>query len=358
MWKYCSFRRSYSLFLVSTVFFLMSCGEQENKKEAQIRPVQAIQVSDQKSFNNRSFPGKAKAEKEVNLSFNVGGTLVELPIKIGDKVNKNQLIAKLDQREFDARVQSARAEMLRDEQNYLRAKTLVGKGHISKSDYDLLQAKYAMSQANMDLAQKSLTDSTIEAPFAGEIADRYVENHQTVSKQQVIARLLDTTQIEMIIQIPENAISLIPYVKNIQVEFDSFPGHFIPAEVKEISSEASLDTRTYPVTLVMQQPKNIEILPGMAGKAKGTVEKGSYTANTLNIPLAALISKDNEGKSYVWIVDEKTMRVHKREVGLGGLGLSGVEITKGLNSGEWVVIAGVHSLDEGEQVTILKQGVK
>lgn len=358
MWKYGPFRRVSFLSLLGPLFLLMSCGEQENKKEVQIRPVQAIQVSDQKSFNNRSFPGKAKAAKEVNLSFNVGGTLIELPIKIGDKVNKNQLIAKLDQREFDAKVKSAKAEMLRDEQNYLRAKTLVGKGHISKSDYDLLQAKYAMSQANMDLAQKSLTDSTIEAPFAGEIADRYVENHQTVSKQQVIARLLDTTQIEMTIQIPENAISLIPYVKNIQVEFDSFPGHLIPAGIKEVSNEASLDTRTYPVTLVMQQPKSIEILPGMAGKAKGTVEKGAYTANTLNIPIAALISKGNEGKSYVWIVDEKTMRVHRREVGLGGLGLSGVEITKGLNPGEWVVIAGVHSLDEGEQVIILKQGVK
>lgn len=333
---------------------LISCGENGNKDSSiQPRAVKAIQLVNSKSFSGRSFPGKAKATQEVNLSFSEAGTLIELPIKIGDKVKKGALIAKLDPREFDARLKSAEAEVKRDEQNYLRAKELVGKGHISKSDYDLLQAKLSVTQANLDLAKKALADSIIKAPFDGQIADLYAENYQTISKQQTIARLLNISQIEMVIQIPENAISLIPYSKNIVVQFDAFPQHLIPAQIKEISNEASLDTRTYPVTLIMAQPKDIEILPGMAGKVKGTIESGNTAQNKISIPTSALFTMGADNKSYVWVIDTKTKQVHRRQVTIGELSATGVSIHSGLHTDEWIAIAGVHSLKEGETVTIL-----
>ena len=349
--------RSYYFFtLLMVIIGLLSCGESKNKNlSAQPRAVKAIQIGNSKSFNGRSFPGKAKATQEVNLSFNEGGTLIELPIKIGDKVKKGDLIAKLDPKELEFKLKSTEAEMLRDNQNYLRAKQLVGKGHISKADYDLLQAKLAVSQANMDLAKKALADSTITAPFDGQVADRFVENYQTVSKQQVIARLLDISQIEMVIQVPESAISIIPHAKNIVIEFDSFPNHLIPAKIKEISHEASTDTRTYPVTLIMQQPKDIEILPGMAGKVKGKIESVNKMQSKINIPLSALMTMGTDNKSYVWVIDANTQQVHKREVQISELTATGVSVLKGLNESEWVVTAGVHSLDEGEKVTILNQ---
>ncbi|MBI2785245.1 MAG: efflux RND transporter periplasmic adaptor subunit [Legionella longbeachae] len=317
--------------------------------------MKAIQIGNLKSFNARSFPGKAKATQEVNLSFNEGGTLIELPIKIGDKVKKGDLIAKLDPKEFEFKLKSAKAEMIRDQQNFSRAKELVGKGHISKADYDLLEARLAVSQANLDLAEKALKDSIITAPFDGQVSDRFVENFQTVSKQQVITRLLDISQIEMVIQIPESVISLIPNAKDIVVQFDSFPNHLIPAEIKEISHEASTDTRTYPVTLIMQQPKDIEVLPGMAGKVKGKIETGNNLQNKFNIPISALMTKCTDNKSYVWVIDSKTNEVHKREVLIGELTATGISILKGLSGSEWVVTAGIYSLEEGEKVTILNQ---
>lgn len=356
MLTHCSLRLRYFFILILVVILLPSCSEKEKKKSyvRQIRPVRAIQIISSIPFNNRSFPGKAKASQEVNLSFNVGGTLIAFPIKIGDKVKKGELIAKLDPREFDAKLNSAKAEVTRDQQNYLRAKSLVGKGHISKADYDLLKAKVAVSQANMDLAEKALTDSVIKAPFDGQIADSYVENYQTVSKQQAIARLLDISQIEMVIQIPENLISLVPRVKEITVQFDSFPNHPIPAQIKEVSHEASPDTRTYPLTLVMHQPKDIEILPGMAGKVKGKVDQANNTKDKLTIPASALMTKGEDNKSYVWVIDMNAHQVHKREVTIGELTTDGVSIISGLHADEWVVTAGVNSLEDGDEVSILK----
>lgn len=353
MRKFVSLRIGYLFAVVSTLG--VSCNSNQNiSKPIQIRPVKAIQVGNSNTFNGRAFPGRARAFQQVNLSFNVDGSLTELPVKIGDNVKKGSLIAKLDQREFEAKIQAAQAEFIRDQQNYLRAKALVGKGYISKADYDLLKAKLGVSQANKDLAEKALKDSVLLAPFDGKISNKYIENYQTISSKQNIIRLLDTSQIEMVIQIPEGLISYIPFAKNIVVRFDSFLNHAIPAQIKEISNEASHETRTYPVTLIMKQPKDIEILPGMAGKATGHVEQAKIQ-NKLTVPASAVLTMDSDRKTYLWIINPKTSQVNRREITIGELTSTGISIVKGLSEGEWVVTAGIHSLKEGEKVTILNE---
>ncbi|CEK10092.1 biotin/lipoyl-binding protein [Legionella hackeliae] len=108
-------------YLMLSTALLLSCGEKESKQSTEVaRPVKVIQIGNYKSFDSRAFPGRAKASQEVDLSFNVSGSLTELPIKVGDKVKKGDLIAKLDPREFDAKLKSAKAEATRDKQNYLR----------------------------------------------------------------------------------------------------------------------------------------------------------------------------------------------------------------------------------------------
>lgn len=347
--------RVYYLTFIIIIALVISCSQNKNHHlPNQARPVKAIQIGNSNEINGRAFPGRARAFQQVNLSFNVDGSLIELPVKIGDNVKKGSLIAKLDQREFEAKLQSAQAEFIRDQQNYLRAKELVGKGHISKADYDLLKAKLGVAKANKDIAEKTLKDSVLLAPFDGKISNLYVENYQTVSSKQNIARLLDTSQIEMVIQIPEGLISYIPFTKDIIVHFDPFPNQTISAQIKEISNEASPETRTYPVTLIMQQPKDIEILPGMAGNAKGHVEQ-TKIKNKFTVPASAVMTTDPEKKTYVWVINPKTQQVTQCEIIIGELTPTGISVIKGLHEGAWVVTAGIHSLKEGEKVIILNE---
>jgi RND family efflux transporter MFP subunit len=337
---------------------IVSCNQNQDKqKSTTARSVKAIQIGNLSGFNGRAFPGRARAFQQVNLSFNVNGSLVELPLKIGDPVKKGSLIAKLDPKEFETKLQAAQAEFERDQQNYSRAKALVEKGHISKSDFDLLKAKLGVSDANKGLAEKALKDSVLLAPFSGKISNLYVENFQTVSTKQNIARLLDTSQIEMVIQIPEGLISYMPFTNHIIVHFDPFPNQEIPATIKEISNEASPETRTYPVTLIMQQPKDIEILPGMAGKATGQVDQEKLLKK-LTIPSSAVMSTDSEQKTFVWIINPKTHQLSQRSITIGELTPTGISVIKGLQEGEWVVTAGIHGLKEGETVTILNQNAQ
>jgi RND family efflux transporter MFP subunit len=166
--------------------------------------------------------------------------------------------------------------------------------------------------------------------------------------------VLDPSRIEFVISVPESLISLTKYVEEITVTFDALPGIDIPARIKEVSKEASQATRTYPVTLLMGQPANAEILPGMAGEARIVSRLPEQSKHVgIEIPATAVFSGEDLEQSYVWIVDETSETLSRREVKIVGLSRAGTRVKAGLNPGEWIVIKGVHSVSEGEVVQIL-----
>lgn len=331
---------------------LGGCAEEPPPQGEIVRPVKAMKVADFADFSGRTFPGQAKATQEVDLAFDVAGTLAQRPVNIGDMVDEGALIAQLDQRRFLAELKAAEAQLTKDKANFERAEELVKKDFISKTQYDELEAKVAISEANLDLAQKALADSVIKAPFAGVIANLFVENYTAVKPKQPVARLLDATQIEFVINIPEQFISLASQVRDIRVRFDAFAELEIPAEIKEIGSEATQTTRTYPVTLIMDQPDGVQILPGMAGIATGGGVEGVGGGN-VEVPVTAVFSPEGSGESFVWVIDSESMTVSRRPVVVESLANTGVSLSKGLDVGEWIATAGVHYLEDGQQVRIL-----
>ena len=175
--------------------------------------------------------------------------------------------------------------------------------------------------------------------------------------QQQILRVVDTSRIEMTIDIPENLISFTPYVENVRVVFDAFPDVTIPAEIKEVGTEASETTRTFPVTVIMDQPRGGTILPGMAGKATGDVRQvpDAQGVAAVEIPVAATFNAGESDATAVWVIDDASNQVTRRDVQTGQLTDHGIQITDGLKPGEWIVVAGVNSVREGQQVRILGQ---
>jgi len=162
----------------------------------------------------------------------------------------------------------------------------------------------------------------------------------------------------MIIDIPESKISLVPYAEKITVVFDAFPDHQISAAVKEIATEASSTTRTYSVTLIMEQPKEFKILPGMSGKATGQASDKAPNkiakSKGIQVPVSAVYSPANDEKSYVWVINEESGRVRSQAVSLGKIASTGLVITDGLKVGDWVATAGVHFIREGLKVRIMQ----
>jgi len=191
------------------------------------------------------------------------------------------------------------------------------------------------------------------------VVEKFVEQFEDVQAKQAVIRVLDNSSIEFTVQVPETLMEHIDIVKTLGafVVFDTYPEAEVPARVKEVGKEASKTTRTYPVTLIMDQPDNFKILPGMAGKAKGDKAATAKIAGDVGmvgfeIPITAVFSDDAE-KTFVWVLDQNSNQVSKREVTLINLTEVGAMVT-GLETGETIATAGANLLVEGQQVRILE----
>ncbi len=350
---------------------LQGCGKDETAATREvIRPVRAVKVGDATQLTQRSFPGRAKATQELELSFRVSGPLITRPVNVGDEVKQGDVVARIDPRDYEVKVanvegqlEEAQAASRRAESEYERELRILQRdpGATSETaverkreERDRSKANVKSLEASLDAAKDQLDYTYLKAPFNGTVVATYVENFEDVRPKQPVLRLVDTSRIEMIVNIPENLISLSPYVKEVDVSFDAFPGREIRATIKEIGTEASQTTRTYPVTLIMDQPEDIKILPGMAGKTlRAEIDTPEGILQTgLKIPITATFSQGEIDKTYVWVIDEQAKTVSRREIKTAELTDQGIKVVEGLKSGEWIATAGVNYLREGQQVMI------
>ncbi len=275
--------------------------------------------------------------------------------------------------------QSAREEW---EQQYARYKDLFEQGAVAKADLDQVRTAYAEAkskvrdlemelqkalmgarkediramearisslQARLDEARTSLEDTRLEAPFPGYIADKYVQDHENVSRGQPIVKLQDLSLLEVVFGLPEQFVIQKDRIKEIHCLLDSYPGLPFPARIKEISPHASPETMSYAATAVLAVPEEVKVLPSMAAQVHIGFSPPETHEEHVSVPQSALYSRDGE-ISRVWVLDTDTSRVQSRQVRTGDLTSRGVQVLSGLKPGEWIVTAGAPFLEEGQKV--------
>ncbi len=341
------------LLLLAFSLLLNGCkGEEEAALPDPIKPVKLFKVQAAQEKLEINLPGRVRAAKRSELSFKVSGPLEELPIDEGQVVKKGDLIAQIQKRDFETAITEARARELEAEQQYNRYKELYSKRQVSKADFDRYRASRDVARAQLEDAQNALKDTTLIAPFDGVIARRYVENFQKVTAKEPIVFLQLIDQIEILIDVPELMMAQMRERKNVEIsaEFDAAAGNRYPLEVKEFSTDADPATQTYQVVLVMDQPEEASILPGMTAKVTAKAEEGAAGDVNIIVPAIAVLN-DADGKNYVWVFNPEGKTVSKTPVELGKLeGSENALVTGGLEGGEEIVMAGVTKLQDGMEV--------
>lgn len=362
--------------LLIALLFLVSCKTETATSPE--RPVKAIQVSESSKFENElTFPGTLRAFRRADLSFRVDGTVIMRDITVGYRAKKEEVLIRLDPREYEialkkaqGKVESTKAQLDFADRDYQRMRGIFERdpGAISESlldrkkeTFNQLKAEFTVAESDHDKAEDDLSYTVLRAPFDGIIAAIYVENHEQVRAKQPVLRFLDTAEREMEINIPERYIDF--FLKgeeklNFDISLDAFPNTRFTAKVKEIGTEASTSTQTYPVTLSLQEiPPDTSLLAGMSGRAilKQQSEKKEIF---FQIPKSAIFTGDGE-KTFVWIVDPKTETIHKKGVSLDPSNRKDIAVVKeGLQVGDWVVTAGTSFLNEGQKVKLVSEQTK
>jgi RND family efflux transporter MFP subunit len=344
--------------IITLVFLstLIASGcKQEAKQEDLVRPVKIYKVTEPEKFSQRSFPGRVEASEKADLAFLVGGKIIEFPVKKGDKVKQGQLIAKLDPKDFEIALKEASSKVELAKVQLDRSAELLKQGYAPQSRYDKDKTDYDVAIANRDTAQQNMNYSELRAPFEGEIAERYVENFQTVRIKEPVVALHNRDSIDIIVQVPESLAIRANKVQNpdIEAEFDSAPEKRYPVRLKEMSSKPDPSTQTYRVTLNMLAPKDLNVLPGMTAtiflklKATSSGPEGAY-----KLPITAVFA-DDQKNSYVWVIDPTTNVIKKQPVTVDAIDKETVLVTGGLKPGMEIVAAGAKVLREGMKVSPL-----
>jgi len=346
------------LFLILAPLLLAAgCGKKDKAEPAEVvRPVKTAVVQGF-AEGEQTFPGMVDAGNKLLVSFRVSGRIIELPVRKGEAVEKGQLIARLDPRDYEISVEATKADFQRTEADFQRYKRLYETDAVPLADLDQRRSERDVAKARLDEAEKNLGYTYLRAPFSGMIGNRYVENHMDVKSQEEIVDLNDTTTVEVKINVAENLVALMKQFEDeldlkVYAEFDAAPGRRFALRIKEIAARADPQTQTFQVTFAMPQPGNLTLLPGMTALVRLVVniKPGASIDIPISVPAIAVVTS-SDGDKVVWVVNTDDMTVHTRKVTVGSLrGTYVIEILEGLEGGERVVIAGLAQLSEGMKV--------
>jgi RND family efflux transporter MFP subunit len=359
--------------LTLTTLSLVACNrtEQQPQQAPIVRPVKLLSVGGLTGDATRKYPGAVLATDRVDLSFQVPGNLINLAVREGQRVNKGDLIAQLEPKDFAANLLNAEGTLakakaavgfaIEEYQRYLNIQAK-DRGAVSESTVSLkrkgvevAKADLQSAQAMVHTAKNQLGYTQLRAPFAGVVAQRFVENFQEVQARARIISLQNMKDLDIAVDVPEIMMTPIRNTKpRFFAEFAAAPDRQFDLKIKEIAMQADPQTQTFRLVLTMPAPTGIRVLAGMTTNVGVDIRDVFDKSSSIFIPVAALWA-DAAGKKMVWLVDTKTMVVHQQAVDTGGLsGADSIHVESGLKADDTIAISGVSSLHEGQVVRAME----
>jgi RND family efflux transporter MFP subunit len=354
--------RKLRLLLIAVPLTLAACSEQKTA-EAPVRPVKAYVVQAPLSERTLTYSGVIAPRIESQLGFRVSGKIVERFVNTGDRVSAGQKIARLDEKDIQLAENSARATVgaaktragvAKDALD--RASYLLPKGFIAKAVFDQRQLEFDAAQSALDSAQDQLNQAINATSYALLTADKdgvvtsvRAEPGQVVAAGQTVITLAQANDIEVSVAVPENEIARLKTGDPARISLWSASETGGQGRIREIAGAADAGTRTYAVRVAINKPAADMRL----GMTTAVTFKVRETAPLVTLPLTAFT--EESGKTVVYVADQDSQTVRRREVLPEGVTEDGVRVKSGIAPGEIVVTAGVQFLKDGMKVRLAKE---
>jgi len=347
--------------------FLMQCSDTPAEVAEPVRPVKTLVVYSGSHTDSTIFSGLTVAGSEVNLSFRVGGTLIERPVSVGTQVKKGDLIAKIDDKDARTNLQkirlslgSSRIQKETAQSNFNRVRELYENNSVSLNEYDAAKEKLAITKAKLDadmsaleLGKREVGYYTLLAPMDGIITSTEFSTNENIQPGAVLAVLQTGNDMDVEVGIPDRIINRIHQSQTAELHVPGVENKVFTGEVIKISYSADTQTSTYLVTVEILNPSE-DLRPGMAVEVVFLLPP-SPEGDYLTIPPNS-VGQDPDG-NFVFVLNREEDdfgTVSKRKVETGGLKGDGILIISGLDDGDEVVTAGLSFLHDGKKIRVLK----
>ena len=264
-----AFRRAASGAVLGTVLAFAACGEAPTP-HAEIRPVRTTVVEPGPIDDDRKAVGEIRPRQESDIGFQVGGKLISRAVDVGNSVKTGDLLARLDEQDFQNRLRSAQSDvasadavLIEAQATEARQQDLLAKGVTTVANYDAAvknrrsaAAQLEATKAALDLAQDQLAYTQLKADFDGIVTAVSAEPGQVVGAGQIVVKLARPDQVDAVFNVAEAAFRDRQAGEKpaVVVSLLSSPSITTDGVVREVSPVADPTTRTYQVKVTLENP--------------------------------------------------------------------------------------------------------
>ncbi|MDV6316801.1 efflux RND transporter periplasmic adaptor subunit [Idiomarina sp. HP20-50] len=332
--------------LIAAAIYLFGFPPEEKMDEGKEQTVPvAIQTAQISEFRDTiEALGTAMADETVRITAQTQDVVEKIYFESGDLVEEGQLLAELNARKEVARVQQIKFSLEEAKRQLERLEKLRRGNAASQQQFDEQQVRVNGLQADLEVAEATLREMKIYAPFTGRVGIRQISAGALVSPGDVFTTLDDIKPIKVDFSVPERYFASIAVDQEVITRSRAYPGELFVGRI------SSIDSRIDPVTRSVQVRAKIDnnderLRPGMLLQI--TLLRSIDDA--LLLPEKALIPIQNRQYVYVLTPDN---RARQKEVTIGRRKPGIVEITDGIKPGEKVIIEGIVRLRDGVPVSV------
>jgi RND family efflux transporter MFP subunit len=304
----------------------------------------------------RTLPltGSLMPYAEATVKAKVAGELVAVTVREGEPVKQGQVLARIDQTEVQARVAArradlgaARAQLDWAAKNRASQKALLEKGFIAQtafdnvqSNYDVAVAKLRAAEAELVVAQKSLGDSVLMAPFAGIVSLRHAQSGERVALDGKVVTIVDLSRLQLEAAVPATEIGKLGVGQAVAFRVDGFGEQRFSGRIDRINPATVAGSRSIYVYALIDNPQGV-LRAGLFAQGAVSLER---IEGALVVPASAV--REELGRNIVYaLVDGK---VQRRAVKVGPAdAIDRVQVLEGLAPGDRIVRANLGTLREG-----------
>jgi RND family efflux transporter MFP subunit len=317
-----------------------------------------------------SASGYVVAQRKASVASKGTGRLIYLGVVEGDKVYKEQIIARLDNSDIKAQLDQAKAnlklseaDLQEAERNYNREKELLKTQATTQQEFDAAESNYNRVLANIEVAKAvvngaevAMENMLIRAPFNGTVLTKNADVGEIVaplaasaSSKAAVVTIADMTSLQVEADVSESNIERIDINQNCEIVLDAYPDKRYPGYVAKIVPTADRSKATVMVKIGFRNYDS-SVLPEMSAKVLFLMESGKKEnvaeKPVLVLPTSAVLSKDN--KSVVYLIKdgkaEESIITIGRQFGIY------TEVVSGLNQGDRVIETISDKIKDGVKV--------
>lgn len=303
------------------------------------------------------FPGTTRAARRAALSFAVPGRLIERGVDVGDAVEAQSALARLDPAPFRNEVraaESARAEVQAKldqlSRDQVRLAQLHERGVTARQRLETVsaaaqeaRASLAVAQTRLQEARRRLSETTLAAPFAGHVTRVHLEPGEYAQAGAPVLSVSGSGGLELEVETPEAVAAGLVESQAVRVSFPLTGRPPIAARLVSVARGAEGPGRLFPV--VAEFPFAPGLMAGMAAELVVRIDAGEQLA----VPLAAIVDPNGMHPTLFRVRDDRAQRV---EIEVRSLVGERVTVTGPLAAGDLVVVAGHGVLLDGDSVEV------